>query len=81
MHHYVQRETDSYKSHDFFSESHHDYIVKCIFVYYIDVGSLSILGAGGGGGQTQRGQLQYEGGGVLRKVHIHMCAHVCTYMC
>ena len=39
---------------------------------------------GGGGGQTQHGQIQYlGGGGVLPKVHIGMRAHahVCTHMC
>ena len=54
----------------FFSESHHDYIIKCIFVDYIDVGSFSILGA-----------RPSTGGGVLPKVHIRMRAHVCTHMC
>ena len=68
MHRYVQRETDSYKSHDFFSESHHDYIVKCIFVYYIDVGSFSILG----GGEARPSAANFNtGGGVYCQKYIY----------
>ena len=41
---------------------------------HIDVGSFSILG---GGGQTQRGQLQYKGGGGVLQ-NVHTCMHACT---
>ena len=46
------------------------------FMWYIGVGSFSILGRGG---QTQHSQLQYLGGAVP-KVHIRMRAHACTCM-
>ena len=92
MHRYVQRETDSYKSHDFFSESHHDYIVKCIFVYYIDVGNFSILGGGGRPDPARPTSIRV--GGCIAKstytheytcmhlhvLNIHTPMHACTHM-
>ena len=45
---------------------------------------MTIIGVGelfniGGGGQSQRDQTQYLGGGVYCKMNIHACMHIHTY--